>query len=64
MASSTLCVSRCVRGDVDGYVFTIVEEEALLARWDNDALEVAFLGAMRGLVYRERIPLRDGLGAR
>lgn len=40
-------------GSAAGYVFTIIGEEAYLVRWESDALEVTFLGAMRGFVYRE-----------
>lgn len=42
-------------------MFTIVEEEALLVRWDDDALEVTFLGVMSGLVYRERMKALGGM---
>lgn len=48
-------------GDAAGYVFTIVEEEALLARWDGNALEVTFLGPMSSLVYRERTKALGGM---
>ena len=45
---------------VDGYIFAVVGAEAYLVRWVNE-LEIAFLGKLPGLRYRERTSAIRGM---
>ncbi len=44
----------------DGYIFTIVGDEANLIRWENE-LEITFLGNLPGLHYQERTSAIGGM---